>query len=66
VRLSGTRPEAVEADLTELLDDEGAYRAMAHVANPYGDGRAAERIVERLARDLLAGADELPDLASAA
>ena len=29
----------------ELLDDAGAYAAMANAVNPYGDGRAAERSV---------------------
>ena len=29
----------------QLLDDRDAYDVMAGVPNPYGDGRAAERIV---------------------
>jgi UDP-N-acetylglucosamine 2-epimerase (non-hydrolysing) len=29
----------------ELLDDSEAYRRMARAVNPYGDGRASERIV---------------------
>jgi UDP-N-acetylglucosamine 2-epimerase (non-hydrolysing) len=53
VRLSGTRPEEVERDIVELLDDRAVYERMATTANPYGDGRAAERIVTRLRRDLL-------------
>ena len=28
----------------ELLTDRAAYDAMAHAVNPYGDGRACERI----------------------
>jgi UDP-N-acetylglucosamine 2-epimerase len=32
-----------------LLDDAAAHRAMAAVANPYGDGQAALRIVAALA-----------------
>lgn len=36
------------AAVTELLTDESAYRAMATATNPYGDGRAAARIVTRL------------------
>jgi UDP-N-acetylglucosamine 2-epimerase len=31
-----------------LLRDREAYARMAQAANPYGDGHAAERIVERL------------------
>ncbi|WP_354697758.1 UDP-N-acetylglucosamine 2-epimerase [Paraconexibacter sp. AEG42_29] len=52
VRLSGTSPEAVKADLEQLLDDRDAYDAMSQAANPYGDGLASGRIVARLARDL--------------
>jgi UDP-N-acetylglucosamine 2-epimerase (non-hydrolysing) len=52
-RLSGTDPAQVCADIERLLDDEDAYRAMAHAANPYGDGHAARRIVDRLAGDLV-------------
>lgn len=57
------RPEAVEAGTvvlvgtdaarlvdrtSRLLDDKAAYEAMSFAHNPYGDGRAAGRIVERL------------------
>lgn len=52
VRLSGTRPEDVERDIVELLDDRAQYKRMATTANPYGDGRASERIVARLRCDL--------------
>lgn len=44
-RLIGTARARVAAETLRLLDDPGAYRAMAQVANPFGDGRAAERIV---------------------
>jgi UDP-N-acetylglucosamine 2-epimerase (non-hydrolysing) len=37
----------VEA-VSELLGDERAHSLMAHAANPYGDGHAAERILTRL------------------
>ena len=52
VRLSGTDPDAVRADIVELLDDAESYDAMARAANPYGDGNAAARIVSALTRDL--------------
>jgi UDP-N-acetylglucosamine 2-epimerase (non-hydrolysing) len=52
VRLSGTDPAGVERDIRELLDDELAYGRMAKARNPYGDGRAAERIVARMRGDL--------------
>jgi UDP-N-acetylglucosamine 2-epimerase (non-hydrolysing) len=52
VRLAGTDPADVRADIVELLDDPEAYASMAEACNPYGDGRAAERIVAQLVRDL--------------
>jgi UDP-N-acetylglucosamine 2-epimerase (non-hydrolysing) len=48
-RLVGTTPAAVYGAVTMLLDDPAAYAAMAHQENPFGDGRAAVRIVEALA-----------------
>lgn len=47
-KLVGTDPERIVAEATRLLDDPAAYAAMARVENPYGDGRAAPRIVEAL------------------
>jgi UDP-N-acetylglucosamine 2-epimerase (non-hydrolysing) len=58
-RLAGTDPDAVEREVVRLLDDPGARAAMAASRNPYGDGHAAERIVDRLLADLL----EAPDWA---
>jgi UDP-N-acetylglucosamine 2-epimerase (non-hydrolysing) len=48
-RLAGTDRHKIVAAASLLLTDEGAYRAMANAANPYGDGRAAERIAGILA-----------------
>ena len=47
-RLVGANREKIVADASRLLDDEDAYRQMAHAVNPYGDGHAAERIINRL------------------
>jgi len=44
-RLVGTDTETILAAATQLLDDEAAYRRMASSNNPFGDGRAARRIV---------------------
>ena len=44
-RLVGTGRASIAKAVRELLDDPAAYRAMAQVANPFGDGRAAERVV---------------------
>lgn len=46
--LIGTeRADIVEA-ASQLLGDENAYAAMSHAANPYGDGKAGERIAQAL------------------
>jgi len=48
-KLVGTDEEAIFREAETLLTDERAYDAMARPANPYGDGRAAERIAAVLA-----------------
>ncbi|WP_432541461.1 non-hydrolyzing UDP-N-acetylglucosamine 2-epimerase [Kineococcus sp. SYSU DK002] len=50
--LVGTDPEEVRRYALDLLDDPGRLRRMASVANPFGDGRASARVLERLDRDL--------------
>jgi UDP-N-acetylglucosamine 2-epimerase (non-hydrolysing) len=39
---------AIVDGVFELLDDSAVYRAMSSGENPYGDGRACERIVNAL------------------
>lgn len=53
-RLVGTDPERITAEVGRLLGDGEAYRAMATAPNPFGDGRAAERIVDGMIRYLAA------------
>ena len=48
LRLVGTDPDRIASFATALLDDAGSYARMASAENPYGDGRAAERIVAAL------------------
>jgi UDP-N-acetylglucosamine 2-epimerase (non-hydrolysing) len=48
--LTGTNAQAIVRHATRLLTDESAYRSMATARNPYGDGYAAERIIERISR----------------
>lgn len=43
-KLVGTDRGRIVAEATRLLEDAAAYRAMAQAHNPYGDGKAAERI----------------------
>jgi UDP-N-acetylglucosamine 2-epimerase (non-hydrolysing) len=47
-RLIGTDTAAIIASAEELLDDECAWLKMQKAKNPYGDGRAAERIAEAI------------------
>jgi UDP-N-acetylglucosamine 2-epimerase (non-hydrolysing) len=47
-RLVGTSSEALIANATQLLDEPAAYAAMAKARNPFGDGKAAGRILRRL------------------
>jgi len=47
-RLVGTDSDAIAGELLQLLTDRSAYERMAGAVNPYGDGRAAERIADHL------------------
>lgn len=47
-RLIGTDRRTVESEVNRLLDDEDAYQEMANAVNPYGDGRAASRIIQAI------------------
>ncbi|MDA0240930.1 MAG: UDP-N-acetylglucosamine 2-epimerase (non-hydrolyzing) [Proteobacteria bacterium] len=51
VKLVGTNAMTLVAEAERLLDDQSAYDKMARAHNPYGDGRACERILEALRRD---------------
>ena len=51
VRLIGTDTAAIGAEVSQLLDDPARYDAMAKARNPYGDGRASARIVDRLKQE---------------
>jgi len=48
LKLVGTDRRRIVDEAGLLLTDATAYRAMARAHNPYGDGRAAERIVQAL------------------
>ena len=48
VKLIGTNQTAVFGAAKTLLTDAAAYRKMAEARSPYGDGHAAERIVQAL------------------
>jgi UDP-N-acetylglucosamine 2-epimerase (non-hydrolysing) len=48
LKLVGTETDHIVGEATRLLDDPLAYAEMARAVNPYGDGHAAERIIEAL------------------
>lgn len=46
VHLVGTDYQKIMNEVSTLLEDEQAYEKMSKAVNPYGDGKACERIVE--------------------
>lgn len=48
VHLVGTDYDKIVSEVSELLDDACAYERMSKAVNPYGDGKACERIVATL------------------
>ena len=48
VKLIGLERESVVREASRLLDDQEAYQKTTANGNPYGDGRAAERIIQAI------------------
>ena len=51
VRLVGTNYDTIVSETRCLLDDDNIHRSMAQAINPYGDGKAAGRIVQALLKE---------------
>ncbi|WP_369413726.1 non-hydrolyzing UDP-N-acetylglucosamine 2-epimerase [Halomonas alkalisoli] len=49
VKLVGTDVERIVGEVHSLLTDNAAYEMMSYAHNPYGDGKACQRILESLA-----------------
>ncbi len=49
-KLIGTDEDRIVSEIFTLLDDRSAYAAMARAHNPFGDGHAAARIAEIIAK----------------
>lgn len=49
LRLVGTEVDKVRESMLELLENKDAYDKMANAKNPYGDGHAADRIMDDIA-----------------
>ena len=56
VRLVGTDKDAVHKAAYELLSNAEAYKLMSNSVNPYGDGKASERIIQALRHEFLGDA----------
>jgi len=50
-KLVGTNRERIKEATLKLLEDEQEYYRMARTVNPYGDGKASQRIVACLLKD---------------
>jgi len=48
VKLVGTNRQKINDEVSRLMEDEDYYNAMARAHNPYGDGKASERIARFL------------------
>ena len=51
VHLVGTNHDLIVSEVSTLLDDPEAYDKMSKAVNPYGDGKACQRIVQDLKGD---------------
>lgn len=52
LKLVGTDPQAVKEQMNALLNDPAKYAEMAQAQNPYGDGHAAARILDAIAKTI--------------
>jgi UDP-N-acetylglucosamine 2-epimerase (non-hydrolysing) len=64
-RLVGVSEERIVEETALLLDNEAEYQRRTHIHNPYGDGRAAERIRDVLAARFTRGNAGISMLSSA-
>jgi len=46
IKIIGTQAAQIRSSIERLLSDRAEYRKMTSAGNPYGDGKAAERIVK--------------------
>ena len=52
VKIAGVDREQIVRETVRLLDDPAEYERMARIHNPYGDGRASQRIASRISEYL--------------
>jgi len=64
VRVVGTSCRRIVEETAILLDDSEVYERMARAVNPYGDGRASQRIVAALRGQSVVPFQVLPEVAA--
>jgi len=52
VKLVGTDRALIMREIQTLLDNDAAYAEMSHAHNPYGDGKACQRIIDFLSEQV--------------
>lgn len=50
VKLVGTNTQKIIDEVSQLFDSQSAYNAMSFAHNPYGDGKASQRIVRYITK----------------
>ena len=48
LKLAGTNEETIYKLTKEMLTDKSVYESMSKATNPYGDGKACERIIDKI------------------
>ena len=51
VKLVGTNYDKIVSEVSALLDDKKYYDQMSQAVNPYGDGKACQRIVKYISNE---------------
>lgn len=51
-KLVGTDEDLIVSEMEKLLDDNASYEQMAKAVNPYGDGKASQRIAEIISKNI--------------
>jgi UDP-N-acetylglucosamine 2-epimerase (non-hydrolysing) len=58
-KLVGSHPPTIITETMRLLEDTKEYNRMAYVSNPFGDGRAAQRIINFIKHKLIRNKQEI-------
>lgn len=61
LRLVGTKEESIYQNFKQLLEDHAAYRRMSEAVNPYGDGKASERIADIIEEKIISCHNKLSE-----